>query len=225
MSDEDCGWYDKAKVCPHQDDPTFCEKCGKPAKERPIIFSAPMVLALLAGRKTQTRRAVKGRMLQVVEERMAGIPFEAVVCPYGVPGDRLWVRETWAPHPRADRRVYFAADKTSWLRVGDSERGGYRWDFPERICHETPPPDRYKSSLFMPRWASRIDLELTDVRIQRLHDITEADALAEGCLPHGNLGALSARERYALLWGEINGAGSWDANPWCWALSFKRLRP
>lgn len=199
-------------------------------RERPILFSAPMVLALLAGRKTQTRRAVKGRMLQVVEDR--------IVCPYGLPGDGLWVRETWAPHPRADRRVYFAADKTSWLRVEDSERGGYRWDFPERICHETPPPDRYKSPLFMPRWASRIDLEITEVRVQRLHDITEADALAEGverdtepcdhtrasCADVGCLGP-THRATYAELWDKINGAGSWDANPWVWALSFKRLRP
>jgi hypothetical protein len=129
-----------------------------------------------------------------------------VKCPYGLPGDRLWVRETWGPRitngepdPRQQYVKYRADD------VDDSpcdENDWHEWE------------DRWRPSIHMPRWASRITLEVTGVRIERLQDISEADARAEGVVD-----TLAFEE----LWDSINGSGAWDANPWCWCISFKPL--
>lgn len=127
-----------------------------------------------------------------------------------VGGSRLWVRETWAaPHaydhlpPRLipkDARFHYAADE---------ERGGLLW----------------RPSIHMPRWASRITLEITEVRVEKLNEISEADALAEGCPPNAtNAPDDIARFWYRLLWDQINGPGSWEANPWVWAVSFRRIK-
>ena len=183
-------------------------------KERPILFSAPMVLALLAGRKTQTRRLLKpGRFIlptgdekwdyngaALVREEGGGtsvypLPF----CPYGVPGDRLWVRETWC---------WYDGD---YGRVCE-----FRADNPDPLAL------KWRSSIHLPRRLSRIDLELTDVRVQRLQDISREDAKAEGMC---GCQTCSPTEEYADVWNGINGAGSWDTNPWVWALTFRRVRP
>ena len=190
----------------------------------PIIMSPPMVRALLESRKTQTRRVMKP---QPKPDDWGGItwgPTKSMVrigysnnsaylgkphpvwlekCPYGLPGDLLWVRETWRG----------AEGLPSTL--------GYRANYTEQR-----PPKGWKSSLFMPRWASRLTLELMEVRVQRLQDISCADAIAEGISPSGNCITIDCdtpdpRREYASLWESLHGKGSWDANPWVWALSFR----
>jgi hypothetical protein len=179
-------------------------------KERPILFSAPMVHAILAGQKTQTRRVrfVFG-------------------CPYGQPGDRLWVRESWARDDE-DGQVMYRADIGRDVCADAWEQG--------RI--EGVPRYKWKPSIHMPRWASRILLEVTSVRVERLQDISESDALAEGVTPKwepgcsgrlmdafGGFSFRPAASAYAELWEQINGPGSWDTNPWVWVIEFKRVTP
>lgn len=186
-------------------------------KYRPLLFSAPMVRAILTGAKTQTRRVLKVLPRHVSD----GVPYGAAdpggmgkggvpfACPYGKTGDRLWVRETWAaPHacdhlkPReiqAGTRIHYAASESIGGLLG-------------------------RPSIFMPRWASRITLELTEVHVERLKHISRGDAMAEGC-PFANMAdGPDPRQWYAELWNEINGAGSWDLNPYVWCLSFKRIQ-
>jgi hypothetical protein len=178
-------------------------------KERPILFSAPMVRALLDGRKTQTRRIVKHRptMIEVDGVTVHG---KKQKCPYGQAGDRLWVRETWQLFPRIEgaSRIYYRASCTAPSVLDD-----WRW---------TP-------SIHMPRWASRILLEVTAVRVERLQAISRADAAAEGiCFPEGEPKPPGYRcdrwpeENFAGLWDSINGAGAWAANPWVWVVEFRR---
>ena len=188
-------------------------------RELPILFSAPMVRAILAGTKTQTRRIVKARDLEWMDVHQ-GLrePDNAERCPYGQPGgDRLYVRETWAaPHaydhlpPRLipqDARIHYAATE---------DRGGLLW----------------RPSIHMPRWASRITLEITGVRVERLQDISEADAVAEGCKPirpelvqDGLIvrQGRSAVEEFRLVWEQIHGGGSWEKNPFVWVVTFRRI--
>lgn len=204
-------------------------------KARPILFSAPMVRALLDGRKTQTRRAVKVNSALAADFMADKNASDA--CPYGQPGDLLWVRETFARVSDVD---------------GSNPRFAYRAD-----GHT---PFGWKPSIHMPRAASRLTLEITDVRVERLHDISEADAKAEGCFftdygrdcfhrggppqdvsdckapqnthnqrPGWMWGRTeshnqclgSARFAFANLWSSINGQASWDANPWVWVIEFK----
>ncbi len=200
-------------------------------KERPILMSAPMVRAILSGVKTQTRRIVKPQPEVSEQGNLCGpwlsrplgglllpkVQDIAMHCPYGRAGDRLLVRETWAaPHaydhlpPRliqADARIHYAATE---------DRGGLRW----------------RPSIHMPRWASRILLEVTGVRVERLLDISEADAMSEGIvatqdgfgLPDGAFyHAADPRMSYASLFESINGPGSWEANPWVFVISFRRI--
>ena len=200
-------------------------------KERPIIFSAPMVRALLAGEKTQTRRVVKMKPHQQIEERDDGAPWpwmydnerdaEAwLVCPYGQPGDRLWVRESWSPDPPdVDGWGY-----TAWAGCREGQIAGVpeRFRHP-RFCNYAADwlhgPIRWTPSIHMPRWASRITLEVISVRVERLQDISEADAAAEGVHTDPDCPAYDA---YQALWEQINGKGSWDANPWVWVIDFRR---
>lgn len=162
-----------------------------------------MVRAVIAGVKTQTRRTMSER------HRWHFIEAEGDpgLCPYGVPGDRLWVREAFSGHhdwegqPPSDWRgvendpIWYWAD-------GNPQRGD--WTKP-------------KPSIHMPRRFSRITLEVTGVRVERLQDISEADAKAEGCVLQ------PARHCYEVLWEQINGPGSWAANPWVWAVEFRRV--
>ena len=204
-------------------------------KERPILFSGAMVRALLAGTKTQTRRVVKQQPIpdsrfaggwKVVgkggEESATCSPLVAHHSPYGQPGDRLWVRETFARVDGQTRpwiETDYKATYTHGDRLGDSLGITKKWS----------------PSIHMPRHASRITLEITSVRVERLQNISEADALAEGIpsidtpgawtLPipaNPNLTAIYLGT-FCKLWEDINGPGSWDANPWVWVIEFKRL--
>lgn len=185
-------------------------------KERPILFSAPMVRALLAGKKTQTRRVVKGEALQWLKRDKFAPAFVSDagnhLCPYGQPGDRLWVREAWA------RTTVFPGSEMVVYREGDS-----------RTDYGGP----WKPGIHMFRRDSRITLEVTGVRVERLQDISEADALAEGIvqLRDGGFGlpagehyhATDPRISYWSLWDHINGPGSVEANPWVWAIDWPAL--
>lgn len=211
----------------------LCSSCRQSARERPILFSGPMVRALLEGRKTQTRRIVKlphanplgnwePTTFGGTDARGAEHPEqtaiwhtrtgETLACPYGVPGDRLWVRETWAHVPatayRSSDGVQQTADPTSEGMAAVYAAG---W--------ERSAPGRWRPSIHMPRWACRLVLEITGVRVQRLRDISEADAVAEGASTPGPF----AVHHFADLWVSINGRDSWNANPWVWALTFKRV--
>lgn len=207
---------------------------------RPILFSAPMVRALLDGTKTQTRRIVKGLVFDAEQVRPgpddrpaeryfvrgADVQVQRIACPYGVPGDTLWVKETHRfdcayDHLKPSRMpssaaVFYSADDG---KVGD----GF--------------PGRTRVSLHMQRRFSRITLRITDVRAERLNEISADDADAEcfgGDYPENVLpelfprrddgwGHLSLPECYARLWEHINGPGSWALNPWVWAINFERV--
>ena len=214
-------------------------------KEHPILFSAPMVRAILEGRKTVTRRVCKPQPSAKAHTTCAsGNPMGAwwetgkdiIRCPYGKPGDRLWVRETFIdlrgtgvehrPDPDGPiQRYAYAAD----CRPG-SHSDEARKDFGLK----------YKPSIHMPRAACRILLEITDVRVERLQDISEDQAQAEGVRlmrdgsdtwvsreGPGNLVTPwpTAKEAFSDLWNSINGPHAWAANPWVWAVSFKRVTP
>lgn len=173
-------------------------------KERPILFSAPMVRAILAGTKTQTRRVAKPkRSIEPMTDE----------CPYGEPGDRLWVRETWNSFD-GWAGYYYAADYEGWGIGSD--------DDPDHVPdHEV----RWRPSIHMPRAASRITLEITDVRVERLQDISDADLECEGLQETIDAGIDhdgTPRDAWRALWSSINGAESWAANPWVWAIEFKK---
>lgn len=196
-------------------------------RERPILFSAPMVRAILAGQKTQTRRVVmpqpqhpqfgSRRMLALDDEGidlyLHGGPLlpRAIRCPYGKPGDRLWVRETW--NQFEGWKGYFYAADAHLFGIGE-------FDDPDHIPEDEL---RWKPSIHMPRAASRITLEVTGVRVDRLQDISRGDAMAEGC-PFPNMAdGDDPRQWFADLWSQINGPEAWQANPWVWVVEFKRL--
>ncbi len=249
-------------------------------KERPILFSAPMVRALLAGSKTQTRRVMKPQPMrgapisvsawepgiEVFSPGELGLYREGsppgtwglesvLLCPYGQPGDRLWVRETFAIEhqvehdqnpPHADGRPIKHDDEIGWHQPHYIAS-----DAAPELCYDGDgePTVLWKPSIHMPRWASRITLEVTGVRVERLQDISEADAKTEGLkaitkdnghtvkygipdrdgLPgnddagwHWSEWCTSPVAAYRKLWEQINGPGSWDANPWVWVVEFKR---
>lgn len=232
-------------------------------RERPILFSAPMVRAILAGTKTQTRRAVRtmpechaaitsSRHLSGLNWRLIGEhgTWMDVHCPYGQPGDRLYVRETWRVGARWDDSKPSDIPPNSCTvlyRAGGFTTNG---DAGERIhggeCSNPDWAGKTRTAIHMPRWASRIDLEITGVRVERLNAISEEDADCEGCPPcsrcngvgwinHGpdggwqcdapGCGDGTMKDQFRQLWESINGAGSWDANPWVWAVEFKRVKP
>ena len=222
-------------------------------KERPIIFSAPMVRAILSGAKTQTRRVVKrysadcigwfddgdGLWVQRFIDPSSGSPYLKSWrdrCPYGQPGDRLWVREAFSgPHCMDASDGCRAVPPSKW---GDCSRIWYWADGNPTEGDWTRP----RPSIHMPRWASRILLEIVAVRVERLQDISEADAQAEGvervvagvgwrryCDPDSEEVGVppcgDARRSFRSLWKFINGDESWNANPWVWVVEFKRVRP
>jgi hypothetical protein len=200
-----------------------------------------MVLAILGGRKTQTRRIVKFDGLLDFEQGVDGVwrfrtagGVTAVRCPHGVPGDRLWVKETWRPFKAFqpwDLEIRYHADGAE-RTIQDGEFGERDWTMPKAAARGNVTP------LFMPRWASRITLEITDVRVERLAAISEADAEAEGIrepslgdlhvIDHGQPGSVARADApplvlWEFLWKHVNGDASWDANPWVWVLEFKRI--
>lgn len=200
-----------------------------------MIFNGDMVRAILDGRKTQTRRVMKPQpdpcpaprsghwwpsnvfktMLHVEEEMQngkggwGGLVGDA--CPFGAVGDRIWVRETWA------EAVAGAPD----LKL-------YRANYPEHVpthYENVPPADeiRWTPSIHMPRWASRLTLEITGVRVEQLRDLSEDDAKSEGITPPsgGVLPGWEYRINFRDLWMSIYGADNWEANPWVWVIEFK----
>jgi hypothetical protein len=267
--------------------------------DKPILFSAPMVRAILSGAKTQTRRIVTNRNSRgnrraselLLDDRRthadpgpspAGNPGWYLHAPVNAPeverrrkwqpgsedpsiverlypwvfaGDRLWVRETWKfADWTEDGYPYIGyRDGARSLRERIPEEWGERL---EGIWAHLSAEDNYRidqraadrrmrSPIHMPRWASRITLEITEVRVERLQDISENDAIAEGCIDAASIQTIAGRRNplaapdmvgtdrkvhqdalaaYRALWERINGAGSWDANPWVWVLSFKRTK-
>lgn len=211
-------------------------------REIPILFSAPMVLAIGAGRKTVTRRIVKPQpepnaygtfswpsnlARSMVETREMGC-----LGPYGSRGDRLWVKETWRPRAAdggglvpdsGDVAVTYAADNAE-LFFPES-KVPQTWTMPKAASRPG-----WVTPLFMPRWASRFLLGVISVRVERLHEITEEDAALEGVGRHtcgslkfSHVGCCGHRRAFEALWGDINGASSWAANPFVWRIEFRRL--
>ncbi len=210
-----------------------------PMKERPILFNGPMVRAILEGRKTQTRRVVKAKHLPFLGNLLGGFldgRWNQRPLPYGKPGDRLWVREKFEVvretcSYEVEEYDYFQWDEEFYgppqeALKDECPRGGDR-ALILYASDEEEPVGWWKPSIHMPRWASRITLEVVAVRVERLQEISEADAEAEGVAfmrdyPDADE-TLSARQLYDILWESINGAGSWDANPWVWVIEFKRV--
>lgn len=202
-------------------------------KERPILFSTEMVRAILDGRKSQTRRIIKPQPMGEKFSAFIGgyddIPkmarfwtsdlsgnnnplIQDIKCPYGQIGDILWVRETWQ-RIEGDRIIY-KADPIVW---------GGKW----------------KPSIFMPKVASRIKLKVTNIRVERVQDITEEDAVAEGCeraikwIHTGKIEFIDEshvfykhstyKDGHEMLWNKINGKDSWQSNPWVWVIEFGKI--
>lgn len=199
-------------------------------KERPILFSGAMVRAILEGRKTQTRRIWKmpkwaewdidrgearGYIIPKDPKCRGWYSIDEIASPYGREGDQLWVREAWWQDTRDSKCAVMDAD-------------GYVVDVHpcSKATGTIVPVDdfcthlfwRKRPSIHMPRWASRIQLEITDIRVERLQDIGQGDSCAEGC-PIG----FEPLDWYRNIWESINGSGSWDANPWVWCISFRRI--
>ena len=192
-----------------------------------------MVRALLAGTKTQTRRVFKAKNGGVWPNKndLPGMRQILRNCPYGQPGDRLWVREAWMPDPPID---------DTWASTAWNGCGRVISEVPERFHHPRfcnyaadwlHGPITWRPSIHMPRWASRITLDVTGIRVERLQDISEADAIAEGVNVHSDhhgkprTSIYSPVQAYRDLWESINGEGSWDANPWVWVVEFPRVTP
>lgn len=226
-------------------------------KERPIPFSGPMVRAILEGQKTVTRRAVKPQFMSAPVDVIDGVPSwdrpanyagevtmntqHGKPCPYGKPGDRLWVRETWLEDPENDGTWAY----TQYMGCKGSPLSDIpkRFQKPDHCIFRASwkgPDMLWRPSIHMPRWASRILLEISDVRVERLQDISEDQAEAEGiegCIPgcpgpydeHGNPECdcmnLTYKQSFQAFWESINGRKSWDANPWVWVVEFKRIQP
>jgi hypothetical protein len=189
--------------------------------QRGIIFSKPMVLALLAGIKTQTRRKLKFQPANETE-----LP-NLLACPYGQPGDRLWVREAWRTLKEYDAMQPGALPHGTPLRY-EADQHYNQFEFE---------PGKLRQGIFMPRWASRIELEITLVRLQLLQDTSQSDAVAEGArtvldnTPEEDYLAdeededvLGPIDLYRAVWESLHGARSWEKNPWIWVVEF-RSRP
>lgn len=209
-------------------------------KEKPILFSAPMVRAILDGRKTQTRRVLKSkdgiimRLINTMQSEMQEhlellgwrplIPGHLVIpCKFGQPKDTLWVRETW----QGFRQTCIESDE--WEPM-DSPKDRHNEKFdPVYRADGKSQPDKWFPAIHMPRWASRITLEIINVRVERLKDISEADARAEGArevdweYDNGECPE-SCKEAFECLWNHINGPDSWAANPWVWVIEFKLVK-
>lgn len=206
-------------------------------KERPILFTPGNVRAILDGTKTQTRRIVKPEPVRVSggipyrnpTASLHGAPGSAIYrCPYGQRGDRLWVRETHSLI--TSHTIPYVVFKDGGQKYQD---GGYAPGLKEYSPNAFR-GIKWRRSIHMPRWACRTVLAITEVRVQRLQECSSEDAMAEGVeyfhaglfrdyLQPGAVGIDGAIASYQSLWESINGAGSWDANPWVWAISFKKV--
>ncbi|WP_226647970.1 hypothetical protein [Microbulbifer variabilis] len=218
-----------------------------PKQEKPILFNAQDVRAILDGRKTQTRRLIKPQPFNGVNDeeaikQMGGLPagrslyqeinsawqsgFVDINCSYGEPGDRLWVRETFGYEVRSlggspHEQIVYRASKPDAVRCYD--------------CNGMEQPIKWKPSIHMPRWASRITLEITNVRVERIQGINGDDAIAEGIQSwidsfkarptyhqNSNLGGYPVTA-FSRMWKSIYGDDYWDKNPWVWVIEFRRV--
>jgi hypothetical protein len=238
-------------------------------RERPILFSSSMVQAILEGRKTQTRRAVKPQPPMYFDrhcwfdapvygwtrEPEPATDWHKAKCPYGVPGDRLWVRETFVRGKIIDSEpeepimaVYLQGTEPDFK--GNAERAK-EWGEASKMHPSAPAGSEHwalswkrKPGIFMPRWASRITLEVVSVRVERVNAISEADAIAEGVkvvdrsafgkppcyvwpghgMDQAGLCHTAASTAYSMGWDSINGKQyPWETNPWVWAVEFRRV--
>ena len=210
-------------------------------KERPIIFNDEMVRAILDGRKTQTRRVVKpqpfidasgnfcwndsnfgqdlnGPRIQAIASPIPSSKTKRVHCPYGQPGDRLWVREAFQGPLWDEDNLYPDNGYSPEFCVYRAD-GGPR---PEYIDADENLRFGWRSSASMPRWASRITLEITNVRVERVQDISGEDAIAEGIQSASEYGNDADITDFSQLWNSIYGPDSWAANPWVWVIEFRR---
>ncbi|MCE6003416.1 hypothetical protein KSB07_03465 [Acinetobacter junii] len=211
-------------------------------KERPILFSTPMVQAILAGNKTQTRRIVKKAPTTEINHRLIALDNgwnwqvdqqgvvptmhreidNPMVCPYGQIGDQFWVRESWyqkgtvgRSYPDDDEYQFFGHKQAAYVADGDAPKD---WTV------------RKRPSIHMPRWASRLQLEITNIRIERLNDISSEDAKAEGfdysthpsAIEMGY--AIGAKTNFRFTWEQIYGQNEWNKNPWVWVIEFKVIQ-
>ncbi|HCQ8035405.1 TPA: hypothetical protein OL868_001004 [Klebsiella quasipneumoniae subsp. quasipneumoniae] len=206
-------------------------------KERGMIFNGEMVRGILDGRKTQTRRPIKWKQTRFTEigEREDGSkwPWSEDAehacdfwhpCPFGAVGDRIWVRETFqGPLFDYDLMDSYCKDPTPFEKP----------EFCVYKADGVPAPEFYdaddelhccwRPSIHMPRWASRILLEITNVRVERLKSISDSDAIREGCSTANMKSGDCVADVFARLWASIYGAESWNANPWVWVIEFKRV--
>lgn len=181
-------------------------------REKPILFSAAMVRAILEGRKTMTRRVIKD-IRTAWRDGTVIDPYDRdyITCPYGWPGDLLWVRETWRRADWYGKGIIYRAD---------AQAAGHMGEYSDR--------HKWHPSIHMPRWASRIVLEITNIRVERLQEITEEDARKEGIsrahkYPVGFGHPDTYRGGFRNLWDSINGKKyPWSSNPWVWVISFKK---
>jgi hypothetical protein len=225
--------------------------------EHPILFNSEMVRAILDGRKSQTRRVIKSRVLgnpagfnggnircltpesvdgPLWQQYGAGGVWLPLGCPYGQPGDTLWVREAWRPWPHPDLwdGVMYRADNAFTKPEGLTNDQGF-WMSGQ--CESID--ERWRPSIHMPRWACRIELEVTEVRVERVQDISDDGAVAEGIKGQNRFGSWAnygsglpkyiktPQDSFATLWDFINakrGYG-WDVNPWVWVVTFNRKDP
>ncbi|ELK1314845.1 hypothetical protein QI814_003815 [Escherichia coli] len=193
--------------------------------ERGMIFNGEMVRAILDGRKTQTRRVIKPQpdedgLAKVTDGPWVDTSERVYRCPFGAVGDRIWVRETWAE-----------------AGAGAPDLKLYRANYPAHVSsrYENVPPVeeiRWTPSIHMPRWASRILLEIAGLRVERLNSISQADAIAGGAPPsHPSIDVVSrqfgypdfSRSWFGQTWQSIYGDDSWQANPWVWVIEFKHI--
>ena len=217
--------------------------------ERGMIFNSEMVRAILDGRKTQTRRIIKdctvgrdpiSKFIQIGKKFIGCYPEDVPelireCCPYGVPGDRIWVRETFqGPLFDFEQMEAYQEDSSKFKKP---EFCVYKADgkpAPEFFDADDNLHCGWRPSIHMPRWASRITLEITGVRVEQLKSISEEEARSEGVArlregfwkhyqPGWTQHQLSARGSFATLWDSIYGFGDWDRNPWVWVVEFKRI--
>jgi len=215
-------------------------------RERPILFNGAMVRAILAGQKTQTRRAIKpqpfeasfldapGQHRPSIDEdgrlRVAtSTGVHLLTCPFGQPGDRLWVRETWMPgyYHEADHEdgpkvsVIHRADNAEATVAAPSYELAEQWEREFSEDGDEAPP--WRPSIHMPHWACRLVLEITAIRVERLQQITADDCLAEGVSTRFKVA--DAAEDLLIQWRDLwtSTGGDWDSNPWVWVIEFKRV--
>lgn len=212
------------------------KSAGGQMKERPVIFNGEMVRAILDGRKTQTRRVIANVgsdnciPLQKPTKTKDGIFTHVMdapghgLCPFGQVGDRLWVREAYqGPLFNFDQMETYLEDTSKFERPEFCEYRADGGKTPEYYDADDNLRYGWKPSIHMPRWASRITLEITAVRVERLNDISEEDARAEGAPTELCIIGEKHYMGFRTLWKSIYGEESWSANPWVWVIEFRRV--